>query len=236
MDKDRILLIENQYFQYTEISMQLKDFLVFPANDEFVKVIDWVRISLTKRYDYNSALNKKRKRENATNNLVNYINESSIDLILMDHILVGHHSGENGIYLAKKLKEHGIEIPIIFFSRTPKSDKKVQEELVYAGFENSDWIEKGFAGQGIGNEWYFEKNVVCRIKEYIGQNFNSILDILINKKYTTDIERINKLRDKNWTKSQIDKLSRFLISYPNPATYKKPDLEQIINEVENGTE
>lgn len=234
MCKNRILIIENQKSQFKEIRTKLcQDFTVFPEVDDFVKIADWARISLTKRYDYAEQRYPGKRRRQATQDIADYINDKEIDVILIDHVLVGHHSGENGIHLARKLKDLEIEQPIIFLSRNEKNKESVKEDLEKESITDPIWVEKGYAGQGIGDNWYFKKNVVEKIKECIGQSINLLFDKLVNSELGNDsIEEINGLRGKHLNNIQKKQLKNFCAQ--NLANKTKNDLKELINELKNG--
>jgi len=233
MCKDRILIIENQESQFKEIRKKLcQDFTVLPEIDDFVKVADWTRISLITRYDYASQQPGERRKK-ALQKLVEYIANNEVDVIIIDHVLVGHHSGENGIHLARKLKDLNIEQPIIFLSRTERNKKSVEEDLKKEDITNSIWIEKGYAGQGIGDPWYFKTNVVAKIKVCIGQSINSMLDKLVNSCLgSAHREKINELREESFTTSQKKQLKNFCDQ--NLAICEDKDLLKLLEDLEDG--
>lgn len=234
MCKDRILIIENQKSQFKEIRTKLcPDFTVFPEVENFVKFADWARISLTKRYDNAEQQDPGKRRRQATRDIADYINDKEIDVILIDHVLVGHHSGENGIHLARKLKDLEIEQPIIFLSRNEKNKESVKEDLEKESITDPIWVEKGYAGQGIGDDWYFKKNVVEKIKECIGQSINLLFDKLVNSALGSDYrEKINNLRERPLSNLQKKQLKNFCAQ--NFATKEIKDLEELINDLKNG--
>lgn len=230
MCKYGVLLIENQLTQYREIRRNLcKDFSIYPEEIEFVKLADWARISLTKRYDF-ASIQPGKRREKATKELVDYINSKEIEVIILDHVLVGHYSSENGIHLYRKLKELKVEQPIIFLSRTPQNDSKVQEDLRKQEINDPIWVEKGYAGQGIGDDWYFKKNVGNEILKCIGQSIDQRLDKIINSGAFSDmIDQINLLRGKPFNKGEKNELNIFLSNYPNLAVADHNGLKILIN-------
>lgn len=215
MSKHKILLIENQIIQYREIRTKLSlDFHVFPEENDFIEFTDHVRILLTKRYDnaYNSP---GERRIVAINWVLDYIKDKGIDVILMDHILVGHHSGENGIHLAKKFIDNHINIPIIFLSRSHINDQKVQETLNNVDIVDPIWVEKGYAGQGIGDDWYFKRNIIGKIKYIIGHPLNQIIDDLISLRSLSEFhEALQKLRDVEINSQQLKELREFRSGNP----------------------
>ncbi len=251
MCKYKVLLIENQFFQYKRISKNLSNFIVLPEEKDFVEIIDCVRIYLTERYDSNSSIIKDQRRQKAIKYLIDYINNNDIDVILIDYVLVGHTPDKrlealDGIDLAKKLKDENIKIPIIFLSRYSENDKKIKNKLEKNKIKNYNWVEKGYAGQGIGDDWYFKTNVVNKIKEIIGlsvgvegvdeeknsEEFSDLVNrILQNKKVKASdlFEKLKKilLTLESTVSSDVFKILKDAADNPNDMDEEK--IKELIN-------
>ncbi len=235
----RVLIIENQVSQFKEICKKLSEyFYVLPQINDFVKVADWTRISLTKRYDYAYQQPGKRRKK-TMQKLVEYITNNKVDVIIIDHILVGHHSGENGIHLARKLKDLNVEQPIIFLSRTERNKESVKRDLEREKITEPIWIEKGYAGKGIGDDWYFNKNVVEKIKGCIGQSVSQLLDKIAKSKtfkeknnFKTLIDNLLK-KDIRISRGKRIELEEFVKTIGQKTSL---NLETLLKSIENGSE
>ncbi len=213
MGQKNILLIENQYTQFENIKdlitvCCMDEFIVYPDIKEFTTVADWVRISLNRRYD-------KSRRDDALKRLEKYIvSEKEIDLLIVDHILIGHTDGGNGIHLIKDLQSCNIQLPYIFLSRTPRNNRDVakdlRKELQVTEPHQVNWIDKGYANIGIGTEDYFNRNVIPIIKNvinmkekkdqlavdrHLNETINGIIrinsfDIIHSKEFATKVQQL----------------------------------------------
>ncbi len=159
----KVLVIENQVTQYRMIAGELacEEFEIYPKKDNYDDMIDLVRIILNKRY--------LERRTKATELFLEYLEPIKPDLFLIDHILVGCHDGDNGIHLAKKLREKGYTQPVLFFSRTQQSDIRVCKDI--ADLTGTfDWMPKGYARMGMTEANYFSDMVFPRIRKLLSTN------------------------------------------------------------------
>lgn len=162
-NKRNLLLIENQIVQFETIYDSLGAFNVFPPKDDrsYFAVMDRVRIWLTKHYS------EARKKE-AFTYLCNYIRDNSIELYIIDLMLVGTYDGDNGITLATKLqekKELGVN-PVIFLSGSPKHTADIEKQLEVVN--KYEWVEKGYAGVSLNEIPYLKNNLVPVIERLLG--------------------------------------------------------------------
>jgi hypothetical protein len=234
MNRHKILLIENQITQFKFITQKLStDFDVYPKISDFIKYMNYVRICLTKRYDA-ATFNQGLRREKALNELVEYIRENKFNLIIIDHILVGYHDGENGIHLAMKLDKEGIKLPIIFLSRTSENNEDVKNKLPQSGITNTIWVEKGYAGQGLGNDTYFNKYVKYNINELLGKTIKQMLDSFLAEDYLQKcFTNIKKIRNEKKIESYSESQLSALISFYNREDWKVDELEILLKNLGN---
>jgi len=181
--KRKILIIENQYTQFSKIfgNLGVDEFKKYPniEHDKYVHFIDHVRVWVNEKY-----IEDQRKR--AIKYINKLINKEGIELILMDHILGGAHHCKTGIDLAytinKTRKESNTIIPVLFLSKTKHDDKKrekggnifgtkikgINEYGVEFNESNYKWVHKGYFGDEILDPKYFELNVIPKIQELLG--------------------------------------------------------------------
>jgi hypothetical protein len=164
--EDRVLIIENQRSEFDIISKFLsnpdgnnKKYQVFPEEKSFSEFMNNIHVVINK--DYNEKYVKI-----AQCYLMKFINDKSIDIILMDFILGGQHC-KTGIRLAEVInderKNNGNgEIPIVFFSKTVSEDKrKTKDEEAYKEkYKLYKWAPKGYFGYEHLDKEYFEKKVI----------------------------------------------------------------------------
>lgn len=231
-----LLLIDNQELQFNAFAKMLrsseKEFNVFPLEGDYIKVMNYLRISLNHRY-------LKATRSNAWTLFESYIVQKKIDLFILDHKLIGNHEGENGIDLAVKIRENALfaDKHIIFLSRAAQNQPDVKDGLHDKLQDGSyTWVEKGYAGLNILDIDYFKKYVIEKIDQLVQvSDFNSIylkgsvlvdpdglyrnninkIRIIIqdaekSKQFTLRqkslIEELYQLKDKLPTEKQIDKI------------------------------
>lgn len=174
-DKRKIIVIENQQFQFDRIIKNLNGYNIFPTDDEFILFIDHIRVWINKQYnsDY---------RDKAWKYIENCICSKKIELIVMDHILGGAHHCQTGIDLAVELNSKRIEndksiIPVLFLSKT--EDNEESRFKKYEKYEGefpgtSLWVHKGFFGDEILNSDYIEKRVIPPIEKLLGNSEEQI--------------------------------------------------------------
>ena len=205
MSKINVLIIENQKSQYIQICKYIKKYgddkfdvlpqkeeISFPEDlGEYEEFMDNIRIALNTR-------NAKNRISKAKKNIITYFNTHDIDVIIMDHNLVGWHEADDGIdlayYLAEKEEDgkNKIDIPILFLSRTPLNSERFELIPKYSDIKEkyetiksvkTEWVEKGYAGGALLEESYFKRNVIKKIenlcnddtKDMILEKFNSLL-------------------------------------------------------------
>lgn len=164
--KRKILLVENQWFQFEEIAKLkcLKSYEIIPSKDDYITLIDNVRVWVNTEYN-------KEYRDVAIKFVKDFISNSNIELIIMDHILGGAFHCLTGVDLAVEINSNiNIDkcMPILFLSKTEQSEKnrmtkyenykKIYSEDIY-----TKWIHKGYFGDEILSEEYFEKMVIPEI-------------------------------------------------------------------------
>lgn len=152
----RIVLIENQFREYNKFRMKLdRHHVVYPAQDEYINFINHIRVFLNPRYD--------RLRKPAFEKALEMIGEFTPDLLIIDHILVGNHTGETGIALALELRKT-IKKPIIFLSRTVRNDIDVCINLPMLKPQSSVvWVPKGYPGSDFTEEPFFSEQILPTI-------------------------------------------------------------------------
>lgn len=215
----KILIIENQKFQYDLIKKNLEEYDYFPANGEFILFTDHVRVWINKQYNIGY-------RDKAWEYIENYIDSKEIELIVMDHILGGAHHCLTGIELATKLNKKRDEkseeaIPVFFLSKTEHNqESRVKKYEEYAGdFPNTSiWVHKGFFGDEILDPDYFKERVIPKIEELLGkteeQRFWDNLTLVQNLSFTKTQDPIKTALDKIEEKKYQD-LSSELIKMIN---------------------
>jgi hypothetical protein len=175
--KRRILVIENQYTQFDDITTLLDNFGYdhFPNDKQTFKTfIDWIRIYLNPRYDID-------RRNSIWSNILEKTKEYDPELILIDHILVGSHTAENGIHLAVKFRNCGITTPFLFLSRTDINNIDVCEKITTVSLEK-DWIGKGYSGADILEDAFFKEMVIPKIEALLKKSISTRIIEKLNEK------------------------------------------------------
>jgi len=167
-EKRKILLIENQKFQFNTIIdfNCLKYYDLFPLESSYILFIDNVRVWVNNQY-------KSDYRVKAINFVKDFIKQNQIELIIMDHILGGAYHCLTGIDLADEInKNKNIDncMPVLFLSKTEQSEKNRMTK--YENYKKkypedicTKWIHKGYFGDEILSEEYFEKMVIPEIRK-----------------------------------------------------------------------
>jgi hypothetical protein len=164
-----ILLIENQKkqfdhiyncFQKDDLSSQYR---IFPANTDFVKFIDYVRVWVNEnysKYDSNNINHANATyREVAMNNIIKTIHDNDIKILLMDYKLGAAYLSKTGIDLATEVNTLlNNQLPVVFISKDQKNEK-IEKELEAYECEKI-WIYKGFFGDEILQTEYIKKYVI----------------------------------------------------------------------------
>lgn len=152
----RIVLIENQFREYNKFRMKLdRNYVIYPSVDEYINFIDHVRVYLNPRYD--------QLRKPALRKVLEMIDAFEPDLLIVDHILVGNHTGETGIALALELRK-SIKKPIIFLSRTVRNDIDVCINLpMLKPQSNVVWVPKGYPGSDFTEDPFFSDQILTAI-------------------------------------------------------------------------
>jgi len=178
-DQHRILIVENQEFQFLKIVEGFMSFKPedgkkysvnwYPKQANFISFIDHVRVWVTKGYLFND-----NYRTQALNHILSTIVDEEIELILMDHILGGAYDAYTGIDLARAINEARKEgnlpvLPVIFLSKSEHTGEKRQADYIKYETEfpvTSTWIHKGYFGEEVLRRDYFHKHVVSAVSAY----------------------------------------------------------------------
>ncbi len=196
-NKRRILIIENQFVQFKDIIKLLGNsgFDFFPDENTFVEYIDAVKIYLNPRYPI-------ERRNSFLDKLIEMTTNFNPEILIIDHILIGAHDGEDGIDLALKFREKNLNQPIIFFSRTEQNNIDVSFKLPKVS-HNKEWISKGYSGADILEEIFFKERVIPKIESFLPKTLSEkIIKKLTEKKYKPgsslkDVHRtINEVTEK----------------------------------------
>jgi hypothetical protein len=187
-NKRKILIIENQEFQYSELLHHLekldclKKYDFYPTKDDYVCFIDNVRVWVNKEY-------KPNYITDALNYLNKFIVDKKIELILVDHILGGAHHCFTGIRLAEALNEtrttSNTVLPVIFISKTEHTDKTriTDFESYKSKYPNtSKWVHKGYFGDVILEPEFLKKNVVPEIEKLLKKSLATRIIEKLNEK------------------------------------------------------
>jgi hypothetical protein len=183
MSEYKILLVENQQSQFEKIHYRFNDynnsnvsdrFRVFPDSNNFLMFIDCVRVFVNTNYGMygNYIENNLTYREFAMSKIINEIDTNGIGLILMDYKLGAGYRCKSGIFLAEqinKLRETKNKpyLPVVFISKDLKN-KKIDDELREYNYQY-EWVHKGYFGDEILNEEYFNNNVIDAINRCFGK-------------------------------------------------------------------
>lgn len=168
MSQRKILLIDNQSVQFTEIASKLQGFEVYPRagdDEDYDVILDAVRVFLSGRYP--------SPIQNAANDILRgYVNKHKFDLYIIDYKLTGNDDGSHGIYLATKLRSFQsigpTTVPVLFLSGHGRgeADLKSFEQME----PPKEWIEKGYASNRILDNAYFTLHVQSAINRLIGDS------------------------------------------------------------------
>jgi hypothetical protein len=175
-NKRRILIIENQFIQFKDITKLLdrEGYDSFPDVYSFKEYIDAIKINLNPRYTND-------RRKSFLEKAIEVTNQFNPEILIIDHILVGTHDAQDGIDLAIKFRENNLNQPILFFSRTELNNIDVCDKLPKVNLLK-EWVFKGYSGDDILNPDYFKKEVIKRIEELLSKSKieNSELYIINN--------------------------------------------------------
>lgn len=174
----RILIIENQFIQFKDIIKLLDNsgFDFFPNENKFDEYLDAIKIYLNPRYPI-------ERRNLFLNKLIEMTANYNPELLIIDHILIGAHDGEDGIDLAVKFRENNFNQPIIFFSRTEQNNIDVCVKLPKVS-HCKEWISKGYSGADILEAAFFNERVIPRIQSLLSEPLSEkILKKLNDRKY-----------------------------------------------------
>ncbi|MDB5141656.1 MAG: hypothetical protein JWQ66_369 [Mucilaginibacter sp.] len=202
VDKQQILVIENQRIQYETLAERLPEYHILPVMADYSEMTDCVRIWLNERYS-------PEWRDQVFSHLLSMIEQwDKIDLLIIDYKLSGCHDGHTGMKLAEDFRKTELlkDIPILFLSRTPENEEMVMDEL--KKISNAHWIPKSYAGALNLDRVYFDKQVKKMLPQLIQQpekdRLLNILETLINKRLFEDIkEQLTTFRDSYATTSHM---------------------------------
>lgn len=197
-EKKRVLIVENQRYQYEVICKELKDYDVYPENIEnmaaYSKFIDNVAVWVNEQYPI---------RDKAEKYIIEYVLDFKIDIIIMDHIIGGAHHCLTGVDLAiminKYMAKNDKIVKVLFLSNVEYGNKeRLSKYCDYQKLfpESSEWVLKGYFGDEILNKEYFEKNIIKVISELLGDskkiNRNGIDMSYISHKYDVFISHASE--------------------------------------------
>lgn len=209
-ERKKILVIENQNFQYKEIIGYLKsnNFQYYPdIKDNYVEFIDHVRVWVNKEYEHNDY----RKRSFS---YIYDVMQKGFDLILMDHILGGAYHCLTGIDFARALnlkrkEENKKYIPVVFLSKTESNEENrlKQYDEYKADFpDTSVWVHKGYFGDEILNETYFNECVVKEINRLISTPQENSKYVNFFEERLVIAQKLNKPEDNVSENEEIETL------------------------------
>lgn len=184
--RGKIVVIENQIRQFEDIFRMLtdKEYEVYPTIGEFKDFIDAIRVHLNPRYS-------RDRRNDALKEVLSKVKAVTPDILIIDHILVGNDSSENGIDLAVKFRKEGFAMPIAFFSRTVPNDFSIIENLPRVE-EIKVWLPKAYWGGINLDDPLFKNKVIPELDKLIGRSVVLMTDNLIDKKMLPFLEDLKK--------------------------------------------
>jgi hypothetical protein len=186
--RGKILIIENQIRQFEDIFRTLTSsgYKVGPAIGEFKCFIDAIRVFLNPRYGCD-------RRDAALKEVLAAVKDLSPDILIIDHILVGNDSSQNGIDLAVRLRKEKFFMPIAFFSRTIANDFSIIENLPRVE-EIKVWLPKAYWGGINLDDTLFKNLVVPELDKLIQRSGLLMMENFINKEMSPFLENIKKER------------------------------------------
>lgn len=204
----KIVIIENQLTQFEKIRNKLAycedTYNIYPDIDSYKEFLDWIRIYLDTRYEEKRRLNFFRK-------IVNKIKEENPDLLIIDHILVGCHSGKTGIDLALKLRTEGkIATPILFLSRSDLNTPHISSQYPKIA-EPREWVSKNSKKKENLEDAYFNDHIMDIIKKLLKKERTPIKDRIINQLR----DKSTNIPDDSDMENIINKLTKQFIDYLN---------------------
>lgn len=175
--KTKIAIIENQITHFKEICDRLAaggEFIIIPTEDTYEETTNFARIYLDTRYP-------KMKTESARDELKKFLEGDGIDLIIIDHVLLGFTldstMNPDGIQLISDLwkqSERIKKIPVIFLSSSHPNDPTVLRRRQEINNDDTirrkpEWLyKKPLATSGpIGDRSYFKQFVIPTIKKLV---------------------------------------------------------------------
>ena len=204
----KIVIIENQLTQFEKIRNKLayceEAYSIYPDIDSYKEFLDWIRIYLDTRYE-------EKRRSNFFGKIVNKIKEENPDLLIIDHILVGCHSGKTGIDLALRLRMEGeIATPILFLSRSDLNTPHISSQYPKIA-EPREWVSKNSKKKENLEDTYFNSHIMETIKKLLEKERATIKERIINqlRDRSTDTPTESKMENtiNELTKQFIDKLN-----------------------------
>lgn len=204
----KIVIIENQLTQFEKIRNKLayceEAYSIYPDIDSYKEFLDWIRIYLDTRYE-------EKRRSNFFGKIVNKIKEENPDLLIIDHILVGCHSGKTGIDLALRLRMEGeIATPILFLSRSDLNTPHISSQYPKIA-EPREWVSKNSKKKENLEDTYFNSHIMETIKKLLEKERATIKERIINqlRDRSADTPTESKMENtiNELTKQFIDKLN-----------------------------
>ena len=143
--------------------------------------------------------------------IANKIKEENPDLLIIDHILVGCHSGKTGIDLALRLRMEGeIATPILFLSRSDLNTPHISSQYPKIA-EPREWVSKNSKKKENLEDTYFNSHIMETIKKLLEKERATIKERIINqlRDRSADTPTESKMENtiNELTKQFIDKLN-----------------------------
>lgn len=214
---ERVLIIENQYLQFEQLSNVLPSIkeralnVIPDGKDTFRKLISAVKVWVYK--DYPDVY-----REKCKSIILDFVlgadRSNPVDLIILDYKLGGGMDSLSGIDVANMIWSQNPRIPILFLSRVDYSSKKrfLQSENLKGHFKNA-WLMKGFLGEETLAKDFIQYTVYNKIVHLLdGENAKTRS---VNDSYIEKIKEIVKL-PRNPFQAEWESLLKYISDPSNP--------------------
>ena len=180
--KIKVCIIENQETHFENICQLLQEcgddkfqVEIYPQDEEYNLITDLARIALDHRYE-------KDKSEKARLLLIDFLENTFPDILLVDFVLLGFSSRQqlpdpDGVKLVMDLWQQSPKlqvIPVLFLSSAQRNDPNVLSRL--DEIENNaivnckfEWESKKPSGDigPLGGLEYFDKYIIPKIKQLV---------------------------------------------------------------------
>ncbi len=145
--KRRIVIVENQLYEFKLIIANMAKYDYYPSVDEFKDFLDNIEIFLNPRYP-------TTKQDSAREYIFQKLRYLKPEMFILDYILVGNHRGLTGVDLGLELAKE-FKVPIIFLSHTESNKDYIKEGLEKFTDVKATWLPKGFSGVPLLDKTYF---------------------------------------------------------------------------------